>query len=105
MRQDIYRDRPLLKELMIDIVYKRKRVDEQSEEVVPKFTAFDYDPVKVEKDELDKNTPMWYALQHQNSCQMTIRVQHSTMFWLGYFIRRIMHEENLEKLKMINMHR
>ena len=74
MRQDIYRDRPLLKELMIDIVYKRKRVDEQSEEVVPKFTAFDYDPVKVEKDELDKNTPMWYALQHQNSCQMTIRV-------------------------------
>ena len=64
VRQDIYRDRPLLKELMIDIVYKRKRVDEQSEEVVPKFTAFDYDPVKVDKDELDKNTPMWYALQH-----------------------------------------
>ena len=27
------------------------------------------------------------------------------MFWLGYFIRRIMHEENLEKLKMINMER
>jgi hypothetical protein len=24
------------------------------------------------------------------------------MFWLGYFIRRLMHEENLEKLKFIN---
>ena len=24
------------------------------------------------------------------------------MFWLGYFIRRIMHEDNLDKLKHIN---
>ena len=45
---------------------------------------------------------MWYALQHMNSCQTTIRVQHSTMFWLGYFIRRIMHEENLDRNKSYN---
>lgn len=36
---------------------------------------------------------------------MTIRVQYSTMFWLGYFIRRIMHEENLEKLLKIQENR
>ena len=40
-----------------------------------------------------------------NSCQTTIRVQHSTMFWLGYFIRRIMHEENLEKNREFNFDR
>lgn len=102
VKQDIYSDRPFLKELMIDIAYKRRRNDDSSAQVMPKFTAFAYDPVKVEKQELDRNTPMWFALQHMNSCQMTIRVQHSTMFWLGYFIRRIMHEENLEKLKMFN---
>ena len=44
---------------------------------------------------------MWYALQFKDDCQITIRVQYSTMFWLGYFIRRIMHEENLEKLLKI----
>ena len=47
---------------MIDIVYKRRRNDESNSQVVPKFTAFAFDPVKVKKDELDKNTPMWYAL-------------------------------------------
>lgn len=40
-----------------------------------------------------------------NSCQTTIRVQHSTMFWLGYFIRRIMHEENLDKNREFNFDR
>lgn len=63
VRPDIYIDRPFLKELMMDIVHKRRRSDEQtSQQVVPKFIAFAYDPVKTEKDELDKNTPMWYAL-------------------------------------------
>ena len=47
---------------MMDIVHKRRRNDEQTSQVVPKFIAFAYDPVKTEKDELDKNTPMWYAL-------------------------------------------
>ena len=48
---------------MVDITYKRQRT-EQNAKVVPKFTALSYDPVKVDKDELDKFTPMWYALQH-----------------------------------------
>lgn len=65
---DIYADRPLLKELMVDIAYKRKKTNEQSSEIVPKFKAFAYDPVKADKDELDKHTPMWYALQNKNSC-------------------------------------
>ena len=104
VRPDIYADRPFLKELMMDLVHKRRRNDEHTSNVVvkPSFTAFAYDPVNTHKDELDTNTPMWYALQHYNSCQTTIRVQHSTMFWLGYFIRRIMHEENYDKNKYFN---
>lgn len=102
-KKDIYADRPMLKELITDIAYKRRRTDANNELIVSKkFTAYDYDRVNHEKDELNKQTPMWYALQHQNNCQSTIKVQHSTMFWLGYFIRRIMHEDNLDKLKHIN---
>lgn len=62
VKQDIYLNRPFLKELMIDIAYKRRRNDESTAQVMPKFTAFAYDPVKVQKQELDRNTPMWYAL-------------------------------------------
>ena len=64
VRPDIYFDRPFLKELMMDLVHKRRRNDEHSSNVVvkPSFTAFAYDPVNTHKDELDTNTPMWYAL-------------------------------------------
>jgi len=51
-----------LKELMVDITYKRKRTDENSSQIVPKYNAFAYSPTRVRKDELDQNTPMWYAL-------------------------------------------
>ena len=104
-KEDIYKDRPFLKELMFDVVQKRRKIDQQ-QQVNPnqmmKYTALAYDPVKTVKDELDKNTPMWYSLQYQKGCQTTVRIQHSTMFWLGYFIRRIMHEDNLDKLKQYN---
>lgn len=57
----------------------------------------------IERDEMDKNTPMWLALRDpKGTCQVTIKEQHSIMFWLGYFIRKIMHDDNLERLKQIN---
>ena len=43
-------------------------MDANTSQVIPQYTAFCYDPVKVQKDELDTNTPMWYALQNQKSC-------------------------------------
>lgn len=71
---DVYAESPFLKELMMDITYKRKKTDEQSNTMavtVPAstakeqaFVAFAYDPVNTVKDELDTNTPMWYALQN-----------------------------------------
>ena len=64
-KKDIYADRPMLKELITDIAYKRRRTDANNELIVSKkFTAYDYDRVNHEKDELNKQTPMWYALQH-----------------------------------------
>jgi hypothetical protein len=42
------------------------------------------------KDELDKNTPMWWALRDANlqNCQTTIQKECTKMFWLGYFLRK-----------------
>ena len=57
----------------------------------------------LDRDEMDRNTPMWLALSDtKGACQVTIKEQHSIMFWLGYFIRKIMHDDNLERLKQIN---
>ena len=44
---------------------------------------------KVYKDELDTNTPMWWALQDSmRSCQTTIQKDGTKMFWLGYFLKK-----------------
>jgi hypothetical protein len=34
VKEDIYKDRPYLKEMMIDIAYKRRKVDASSSQVV-----------------------------------------------------------------------
>ena len=57
-----------------------------------------------ERDEMEKNTPMWHALRDPKTknCQVTIKEQYYIMFWLGYFIRKIMHDDNLERIKQLN---
>ena len=49
----------------------------------------------IERYEMDTNTPMWHALRDPKTknCQVTIKEQYYIMFWLGYFIRKIMHKE------------
>ena len=57
----------------------------------------------VEKDEFDNNTPMWWALQTDKTCQVSINKDDTKMFWLGYLLRKkILHEDNLKEIKSFN---
>ena len=54
------------------------------------------------KEEINQDTPMWWALQKNNELQVSIDRNNTKMFWLGYFLRKNMLEENLIKLTFIN---
>ena len=41
---------------------------------------------------------MWWALQSNGECQVSVYKNGTKIFWLGYFLRKIMHQENLIKL-------
>jgi hypothetical protein len=56
------------------------------------------------KDELDTNTPMWWALRDAQfkNCQTTIQKECTKMFWLGYFLKKRMQDENHQKIFAAN---
>ena len=57
---------------------------------------------KLKKREIDRDTPMWWALQSNGNCQVSIHINGTKMFWLGYFLRKIIQQDNLVKLLHMN---
>jgi len=45
---------------------------------------------------------MWWALQTDGQLQTSITKNCTKIFWLGYFLRKNMQEENLIKVIAIN---
>lgn len=56
------------------------------------------------KDELDTNTPMWWALRDTQlkHCQTTIHKESTKMFWLGYFLKKRLQDENFQRIFALN---
>ena len=83
---ELQRERKFLNDLLNPS--KRKRVGDADQLVAVQA------PEK--RDELNRNTPMWLALRdkEKDSADVTVCVEQSAIFWLGYFIRKLMHEEH-----------
>lgn len=54
------------------------------------------------RDEISRETPMWYILQQDGNLQKTVNRNCTQMFWLSYFLRKALQEENLEKVLYMN---
>jgi len=52
--------------------------------------------------EIQRDTPMYWILQTKGNIQQTILKNSTKIFWLGYFLRKMMQEENLQRVKALN---
>jgi hypothetical protein len=50
------------------------------------------------KPEVPKNSPMFWALQSEGKLETAITKDLTKIFWLGYFLRKKMQEENMLKV-------
>lgn len=52
----------------------------------------------IAKPEITQNSPMFWALQTEGKLDMAITKDLTKIFWLGYFLRKKMQEENILKV-------